>query len=714
MLIKDHYHYLSSPFKENKGSTALFFGEQRKNFQITMVITRTQLREAVKDNTGENVREGRSLESMREWEEALPGISGPIREIRIEPPPPPKERRDPKDRREPRELEDRKKILIQSLPGGWNHPDAWIRGNRAIEASPLVHILSERTEKIGHPEDPFEDEYPVPVSRVELDKETGLTEYHILTNLFQKEASCLEYLTLCDNSEARGTTGVCRVTVTDFPSPNDALPPRWIVELGEQIWSRAARQWQGLVAATIRAEAIELRAEIVNLKMEIMNRYPDNYRQITNRAYKKGTRNLKSRTPPEEVLYIMDRSTPLLSYLREESELTREEKELMTLCQAPTETNRIKSPQDQVVFVLPSPPQEESTPQVGTQSQPCECGNRPGINTPGNLLGTEPTTEQTPNLTFNLDLAQKTPPLPQESEPLRIYESISTEPPLPLDTSLDTAPTPAQEDRVEACHALIDRVVQVVNKIENIILDKLNPPLNELGQGVANPHTWKAFREHAKREKGKKKLEKKKKNQENREARIGNEGFPPPPHRPPRPPPPRPTHPRPPPPRPSHPHPRPLLTPRTPLPPPRPLLPQNTYTPHCRPSTHHPQGYQRKQPWHRATEGHQPWERHGNRGAYRRGQGNRRYYGREAEIRWSSRGRMLREESGPQGNNILGGIGRYRMRQETSYGRYQGRDPHYKGRDQTGIGRGNTQWGQEVRGGGQWQGERNGQQGWNW
>lgn len=79
------------------------------------------------------------------------------------------------------------------------------QGGTAIEGSPLIHMLSEGIRKVGHPEDSFEDELEATESQIISDRETGLTEFHILTNLFGKKGIYLEYLKLREKRKAVGT-----------------------------------------------------------------------------------------------------------------------------------------------------------------------------------------------------------------------------------------------------------------------------------------------------------------------------------------------------------------------------------------------------------------------------------------------------------------------------------------------------------------------------
>lgn len=74
------------------------------------------------------------------------------------------------------------------------------------------------------------------------------------------------------------------------------------MEIGENIWLEAARKWQGLLAANVRAEAIQVRAEIVDLKIEIMSRFPKTYKRICSSAYRKGTKNQEIRIPQERFI----------------------------------------------------------------------------------------------------------------------------------------------------------------------------------------------------------------------------------------------------------------------------------------------------------------------------------------------------------------------------------------------------------------------------
>lgn len=495
----------------------------------------------------------------KEWEDALPGISGPIREVDMD-----------KDRN--KDWEVIRNRIIQSLPGGWNSPDAWTKGNIAIEASPLIHMLSDSTGATGHPEDPYEDVCEADEVQMILEKGTGLTEHHILTNLFRKEATCMEYVNLCERSEKRGISGIGRVTVTNLPNPTNALPPRWLMEIGESIWLEAARKWQGLLAANLRAEAIQVRTEIVELKIEIMNRFPETYQKLCSSAFRRGTRNLKTRIPPEQVYFIRDENTPILEFLREESALTESEQELIEICMNPKEpleslgTPERSSSPEQTKCDTPSPMQSnfdlqalsfisEGSEVLSTPIQPRDADQPPvGVDETGanGMGGTSPmsdteigpTTEEPPNLTPSLELAQRTPQ-PQESEPPQVDERNILDISLPFDASLDTAPTPAQEDRIGACHELIDRVVEVIKRMENVLNERMenvlkgntNPPPTveqtkdtERSDTPPPPASWQAFQEHKKKEREKKVISglKKKNNRISGKNKVSHPTSPPP------------------------------------------------------------------------------------------------------------------------------------------------------------------------------------------
>ncbi|ROT62576.1 hypothetical protein C7M84_019561 [Penaeus vannamei] len=108
------------------------------------------------------------------------------------------------------------------------------------------------------------------------------------------------------------------------------------------------------------------------------------------------------------------------------------------------------------VLSTPIQPRDADQPPVGVD----EMGvNGMGGTSPMSDTEIGPTIEEPPNLTPSLELAQRTPQ-PQENEPPQVDERNILDISLPFDASLDTAPTPAQEDRIGACHELIDRVVE--------------------------------------------------------------------------------------------------------------------------------------------------------------------------------------------------------------------------------------------------------------
>lgn len=100
--------------------------------------------------------------------------------------------------------------------------------------------------------------------------------------------------------EEQGVVDRFTIVSTNYPWTRGDLPPIWLVEIGERIWDYAARKWQGLVAAYLRAEALETRWDIMDLKNEFKLKYPENYKEICHESYRRALEvkeEFVSRTP---------------------------------------------------------------------------------------------------------------------------------------------------------------------------------------------------------------------------------------------------------------------------------------------------------------------------------------------------------------------------------------------------------------------------------
>lgn len=339
------------------------------------------------------------------------------------------------------------------LTDGWDHPDAWAPGNPAIDASPLTPLLVKGAKERGYPEDPYPDtisdgeDEDIPLSTEEY------TDLQNLATLFRKESLCYKKVKYCTECEVQGVAGVVKTAVTDYKSPSGFLPPLWILEIGELIWKNAAKQWQGLVAAQIRSEAIHIRSLIISLKLDIRERYPQRYDIITHKAHKMAMEQLatrKAKVPPSERFFIANGNISLIEYLRKQegAEMTEQERERIQLCMNPIKKDNIaqtvesRMEETTGTYVLPPPfentsPQQTQTPE---ESQP-PCGQQSAL---------------------TLDQEERPP---QEDERMLF---LSQE---------DTPSHPEQNiDRIMECHSRIDSVAKAVERIENILAQCLPAP----------------------------------------------------------------------------------------------------------------------------------------------------------------------------------------------------------------------------------------------
>lgn len=324
------------------------------------------------------------------------------------------------------------------LTDGWDHPDAWAPGNPAIDASPLMPLLTKGAKEIGYPEDPYPD---TPADGTNENTPLSTEEYTDLQNLatlFRKETLCCKKVKYCTDCELQGVAGVVKAAVTDYKSPSGFLPPLWILEIGELIWKKAAREWQGLVAAQIRSEAIHIRSLIISLKLDIKERYPQRYEMITHEAYKlamEQVTNRKTKVPPNERFFVANGDINLIEYLREQegTDMTEQEKERVRICMNPKkkEARIEESPVD---FVFPPPVEDTPPPQTQNpeESQP-PCGQQ-------------------------ITLTQDSEERPAQEEERLLF--LSQE---------NTPSHPEQIDKIAECHNRIDSVAKAVERIENIL-----------------------------------------------------------------------------------------------------------------------------------------------------------------------------------------------------------------------------------------------------
>jgi len=225
-----------------------------------------------------------------------------------------------------------------ALRGGWAHPYAWTKGSPAIERSPLAPLLLGVEGPVIYREDPFPDRYEESHDRSPLKDPLCRKEFHNLTKLYSIEAMSLARVEYCDKCETAGVAEDYEVTVAKYSTPSGVLPPRWVVEMGELIWLSAAKKWQGLMAAHLRAEAIETRKRIITIKHELKEKFPNEYRVICHEAWEKGNLSalkIKKQTPPNlPHLYLKSNGLPMWEYICEhvDGSITPEEEEMVEAC----------------------------------------------------------------------------------------------------------------------------------------------------------------------------------------------------------------------------------------------------------------------------------------------------------------------------------------------------------------------------------------------
>jgi len=435
------------------------------------------------------------------------------------------------------------------LTGGWTHPDAWVEGNSAIEASPLAPLLK-NTKKVGFPEDPFPDIPMDPKAPYRI-KEGEKADFHRLTYLYKQEISAQCLVAFYDKCEEKRVVDRFTTVSTNYPKARGDLPPLWLIEMGERIWGDAARKWQGLVAAYLRAEALETRWDIIDMKNEFKIRYPENYREICHEAYRRALEvedKFASRTPPEEKYFLISNHMPLIKYMKGKSKLvlTEKEKEMIHICMGKevstglrenksdpppgTRELMVNREEESEDFHLPTPP-EMSSAESSTEEciQTPERGETP-VTGPWRVAEeAPPPPEDVNNLTWeHFPVIEDSPEEPQTPEEEVQEPSILSIGPHEITYKRKTTQDAEDTDthsplmkEVNACQHLIERVIGAIERMENIVArqDEQLTARSQGGQqlpqqsGTSQPHrsSWQGFQDHASQERRRKKRKPRKK-----------------------------------------------------------------------------------------------------------------------------------------------------------------------------------------------------------
>lgn len=515
--------------------------------------TRQQAKKKDRQESGETMNSGPSVEEGR-GTEMPPLLSNSLGDIR-------KQGGNGTGRKIRTNKDSNSPINPYELTGGWTHPDAWIKGNSAIEASPLAPLLRKTNKEIGFPEDPFPDILETPNNLYQINEGEEKADFHQLTYLYKQEFSAQCMIAFYDQCEKQGVVDRFTTVSTNYPRPRGDLPPLWLIEMGEKIWGNAARKWQGLVAAYLKAEALETRWDIIDLKRDLRLKYPETYRDICHEAYKRALEvkdKFESRTPPEEKYFLISNQIPLVKYMKEKSNmtLTDKEKEMIYICmerdnktqiewKTPTRENMDSTVEShskeegEEQFHLPTPLEiysEEETIEESTQRGPQDIGPVEEIMKPRPWRVSEeapPLSEdQENNLTW-----EHFPSIEDSTEgTLEVVEEIQNTSVLSIgpheiaypgritmnrediNKDNDTEKQCSLRKEIDACHHLMDRVIGAIGILENIVAKQSEQlTRNQEGQQIeTSPQnnrearqpertTWQGFQDYAIEEKKKKK-----------------------------------------------------------------------------------------------------------------------------------------------------------------------------------------------------------------
>lgn len=427
-----------------------------------------------------------------------------------------------------------------ALKGGWNHPLAWANTSPAIQASPLAPLLLGGEVQLGFPEDPFMDEIHNLQDHPPLTTHEEKTEVKRLTKLYKEEAVQTALIRYLDRCELKGVTDRFDLSLQNIDSRMRDLPPMWVIEMGELILQGAARRWQGLMAAAIRASTVEVRRKIIKEKKCLKQKYPHSYRRICHDAYTRGNlaaKKIDKLQPPETKFYLLQGGTPLMQYINEKTsmEITEDERKMVMECMR---NIGINSPPEDPEFPADEPNNEIREPEQRNKSDQIE-QIQEEEQTQGAILPPPPSsngTEEIPQAENDASEERVTqidlPPGGEDNTQVSLPINNSIRSPGTLELFLPTPSSPpcssGLKEREEACHKLLEKVVGAIGQLENVI-SNLNDKITAIdlssniqrdteekgqeNQGVEqnkdkeeiiqkkkkDPETWMAYRRYAKR-----------------------------------------------------------------------------------------------------------------------------------------------------------------------------------------------------------------------
>ena len=428
-----------------------------------------------------------------------------------------------------------------SLRGGWNHPLAWANTSPAIQASPLAPLLLGGEVQLGFPEDPFMDEIHNLQDHPPLTTHDENTEVKKMAKLYKEEEVQKAIIRYLDRCELKGVTDRFDLKLNNIDSRMRDLPPMWVIEMGELILQGAARRWQGLMAAAIRASTVEVRRKIIEEKESLKLKYPHSHRRICHDAYNRGklaAKKIDKLQPPESKFYLLQEGTPLIQYIKEKTnmEMSKEERNMVLKCMRNIGIN--SHPEDT------DPPVEETNNEIREQGQiETEQGNGNDQNqtdiedepNQGLILPPPPPSNETEEIpqTENdgsenqIDL----PPGGEDSTQVSLPINNSIRSPGTLELFLPTPSSPpcpsGLKEREEACNKLLEKMVGAMGQLENVIsnlndkvmaieiprniqkdleekdkenqADEQNEENIQLQQKKKDPETWMSLKRYAKR-----------------------------------------------------------------------------------------------------------------------------------------------------------------------------------------------------------------------
>jgi len=445
-----------------------------------------------------------------------------------------------------------------ALRGGWNHPLAWANTSPAVQASPLAPLLLGGEVQLGFPEDPFRDEIHNLQDHPPVSTQDEQTEIKDMAKLYKEETVQQAIVKYLDRCELKGVTDRFELMLQNIDSRMRDLPPMWVIEMGELILQGAARRWQGLMAAAIRASTVEVRRRIIEEKNRLKSKYPHSYRRICHDAYtraKLAAKKIDKLQPPRSKFYLLQEGTPLIQYMNERTnmEMTGEERDMVLKCMRdiginshPEEPEPLEDEQKETENENTEPDQlnREQENEKEQKEQDKESEHNQTETEQENVIEqnieacfpppppsneTEETPQAEKEASEERDNHIDLPPRGEDSTQISLPMNNTIRSPGTLELFLPTPPSPPCPsgliEREEACNKLLEKVVGAIGQLEKVIAnlnDKIiekdtnktehkeqinqeteqnieNEEAPQIQKKKKNPETWMSLKSYAKR-----------------------------------------------------------------------------------------------------------------------------------------------------------------------------------------------------------------------